>query len=251
MTGTEQQKPKTNWLATIAYVIPYLCVIGYLKWQYQVRLDMFIFGAGTWGIGCIAKMAVYHLWIGKMSHDDEHIWWTSALNGLASGITELGVALVFFAFMGIMNLAEVLAFGIGIGTIEVFVVATPGNPLKGTKLEKISEEMDAAVQRLDRGRFYYDYILPYVERALATAIHIGTRGLIYIAFHTMNPIPALIALSSFVLADGIGGYRLLYQGKLADFRRLHKFYFFLSAVAFVMVGAFIFYWWYAAPAPAP
>jgi len=150
-----------------------------------------------------------------------------------------------------MNLAEIIAFGIGIGTIEVFVVATPGNPLKGTKLEKISEEMDAAVKRVDRGRFYYDYILPYIERALATAIHVGTRGLIYIAFHTMNPIPALIALSSFVLADGIGGYRLLYQGKLADFRRLHKFYAVLSIIALAMVGAFILYWLYTAPTPAP
>jgi len=82
------------------YVVPYLCVVGYLLWQHHVPLDTFIFGAGSWGFGCIAKMAVYHLWIGKMSHADEHIWRTSAFNGVALGITELGVALVFFCIYG-------------------------------------------------------------------------------------------------------------------------------------------------------
>jgi hypothetical protein len=46
MDGTEQQKPKTNWPATIVYVVPYLCVVGYLMRQHRVPLDTFIFGAG-------------------------------------------------------------------------------------------------------------------------------------------------------------------------------------------------------------
>ena len=39
---------------------------------------------------------------------------------------------------------DLIAFGVGIGTIEAFLVATPSNPLKGTGLEKPSAEIAAA-----------------------------------------------------------------------------------------------------------
>jgi hypothetical protein len=102
--------------------------------------------------------------------------------------------------------------------------------------------MEAAVRRLERWRNYHEYVLPFVERALATGIHVGTRGLVYIAYHTTNAIPVAIALIAFLLADGIVGYRLIYQGKLNSSWQLHKFLIFLSFLALLLLVAFLIYW---------
>ena len=93
-----------------------------------------------------------------------------------------------------------------------------------------------------RRRYYYEYVLGYIERAIATVIHVGTRGLMYIAYHTINPVPVAIAPLAFILAGGVVGYRLIYQRKLSNFRLLHKFYICLVALALIVPAAFIAYW---------
>lgn|GEM_PF-1630073 len=228
---------------SLTVLLPFAVAIGYLHYSKDVPFKCFIYGSGSWGFGCILKLVLYHGVVRRLRHDPSRILGTAALNGLVSGITELGFALVFFAFLPVLTFWEVVAFGVGIGTIEAFVGATTANPLKGTALEKSADELEAMVGRLSGGpRLVYGYILPFSERVIAAVIHIGTRGLVYVAYHSANPLPLVMALAAFFLADGIIGYRLIHQGRLCDLRALNKTYAGLSAIAVIVLAGFLLYW---------
>lgn len=230
-------------LFSIVVLLPFGAAIWYLYYQKGVAFNSFIFGSGSWGFGCILKLVVYHGVIRKLRHDSTGIQGVSALNGLVSGVTELGLALAFFAFLPVLSLWNVVAFGVGIGTIEAFLVATSSNPLKGTTLEKSAVELEATVDRQSGGRrIVYGYILPCTERLIAAVLHVGTRGLVYVAYQSVNPLPFLIALTAFFVADGIIGYRLIYQGRLSDLRVLNKTYIALSVIAVLTLVSFLLYW---------
>jgi hypothetical protein len=230
-------------LFSLAVLLPFGAAIAYLYYRKDVAFDSFIFGSGSWGFGCILKLVLYHGVIRKLRHDSTTILGVSALNGLVSGVTELGLALAFFAFLPVLSLWDVVAFGVGIGTIEAFVVAPPSNPLKGTALEKSADELEAMVARLSGGqRFVYGQVLPFTERLIAAAIHVGTRGLVYVAYHSANPLPFVIALAAFLFADGLIGYRLIHQGRLCELRVLNRTYVALSVIAVLVLAGFLLYW---------
>lgn len=110
-------------------------------------------------------------------------------------MTELGAGLLllgmYVRIVGPMSLAELVAFGVGIGAIEAFLVATPGNPLRGTALEKGAAEAEAALAALPGFQgVLHNYALPFAERLIAAGIHVGTRGLAYVTLCTGNPLPA-------------------------------------------------------------
>ena len=240
---------------SVVVLLPFVAAIGYLHYAKSVPFKCFIYGSGSWGFGCILKLVLYHGVVRRLRHDPSRIRGTSALNGAISGVTELGLALVFFAFLPVMSFWEVAAFGVGIGTIEAFVVATPSSPLKGTALEKSADELEATVARLSGGpRLVYAYILPFTERLIAAGIHIGTRGLVYVGYRSSNPFPFLMALTAFFFADGIIGYRLIYEGRLSDLRVLNRTYVGLSAIAVLVLAAFLLTWpegGYESAAPFP
>ncbi len=230
-------------LAGASLLIPFGLAIAYLHHREHVPFDTFIFGSGSWGFAGILKLLAYHGLIRKLHHDDSSILRVSVLNGTASGIAELGVALVFFAFLKELTLQEVVAFGVGIGTIEAVLVATPSHPLKGTGLESAAGQLEATISRLGGfRRWIYGYALPYAERLIAAGIHIGTRGLVYVAYRSASPLPFAIALATFVLADGIVGYRLLHQGKLSNLKVLNRTYVALSGLALLVLASFLYFW---------
>lgn len=228
---------------SLAVLFPFAAGIAYLHYAKGVPLKCFVYGSGSWGFGCILKLALYHGVVRRLSHDPSRILVTSALNGLVSGVTELGLALVFFAFLPALSFWELVAFGVGIGTIEAWVVATTGNPLKGTALEKPANDLEAMVTRLSGGRrLVYGYILPLAERLIAAVFHVGTRGLVYVGYRSCNPLPFLLALAGFFVADGIIGYRWIHQGRLTDIRVLNWTYAGFSAIAVLVLVAFVLYW---------
>jgi hypothetical protein len=230
-------------LSSVGLILPFAAGIVYLHYAKAVPFKCFVYGSGSWGFGCILKLALYHGVVRRLSHDSSHILRTSAINGLVSGVAELGLALVFFAFLPVLSFWEVVAFGVGIGTIEAFVVATTVNPLKGTALEKPADELEATVARLSgAGHLVYGYVLPFTERLIAAVIHVGTRGLVYVGYRSSNPLPLLMALAAFFVADGILGYRLIHQGRLSDLRVLNRTYVGLSAIAALALAAFLLYW---------
>jgi hypothetical protein len=228
---------------SVTVLLPFAAGIAYLHYAKGVPFKCFIYGSGSWGFGCVLKLALYQGVVRRLRHDPSHIMGTSALNGLVSGVTELGLALVFFAFLPVLSFWEVVAFGVGIGTIEAFVVGTTSNPLKGTALEKSADELAATVARLSGGRhFVYGYLLPFTERLIAAVIHVGTRGLVYVGYLSSNPWPFLMAMAAFFLADGIIGYRLIHQERLSELRVLNRTYVGLSIIAVLVLAAFLLAW---------
>jgi hypothetical protein len=230
-------------LFSIAVLLPFAAAIVYLHYGKDVPFDVFIYGSGSWGFACILKLALYQGVVRRLPHDPSHIRRVSALNGLVSGATELGLALVVFTFMPALSLWDVVGFGVGIGTIEAFLVATTANPLKGTALERSAVELEAMVARMTGvRRFVYGYLLPFTERLIATAIHVGTRGLVYVAYRSANPLPFIIAMAAFFVADGIIGYRLIHQGRLTELRVLNLTYLALVLIGLVAIACFLLYW---------
>jgi hypothetical protein len=99
------------------------------------------------------------------------------------------------------------------------------------------------VTRLSGGRrLAYAYILPFIERLVIAVIHVGTRGLVYVGYRSSNPFSVLMALAAFFFADGIIGYRLMYEGRLIDLRVVSRVYAGLSAIAVLVLAAFLLTW---------
>lgn len=224
-------------------LLPFAVAFLILTQRFEVSWRAFVYGSGSWGFGCILKMALYHGLIRRLPHDERCLLGVSALNGLVSGLTELGLALVFFLVLKPLTLPEVLAFGIGIGAIEAFLVATTGDPLKGTDLAEPARRLEEVVSSQTGLRgIVYRQILPCLERLIAAALHVGTRGLVYLSRRSGSPVPFLVALGVFVLADGVVGYRLLHEGRLTDLGVLRRTYLVLAGLAVFSLGAFRFFW---------
>jgi hypothetical protein len=222
---------------------PFVVAILYLHSTHGVPYDAFLFGSGSWGFAVALKLLLQHGAIRRLPHAGGGLAWTALVNGAASGLCELGMALAAFAFLGGRSFTELLAFGIGIGAIEAFVVATPGDPLRGTALGPAIAELRRTVEGLSGGaRLVHRDLLPIAERWTAALFHVGSCGLAYVSYATGRPLPILLALAGFVYADGWAGYRLLHSGRLADLAVLRRLSLSLALVAVVLLLAFLWLW---------
>jgi hypothetical protein len=240
-----RKRSSSDRVLSVALLAPFLAAIVYLYYWKGAAYDSFIFGSGSWGVGCILKLVLYHGVVRRLRHDRSRILGVSALNGLVSGATELGAALVFFAFLPALSFWDVVAFGVGIGTIEALVAGTSSTSelLQGTRLEKAAGDLENHLARLSGPRrVWYAYLLPFAERLIAGVIHVGTRGLVYVAYRTADPVPFVLALGAFLLADGILGYRLLMQGRLTEPRVLNRTYLALAVIASTVLTVFLLSW---------
>jgi hypothetical protein len=222
---------------------PFIGAILYLHAAHGVAYNAFIFGSGSWGFALMLKLLLYHGVIRRLPHEGAGLARAALANGVASGLCELGMALAAFAFLGGRTLGELLAFGIGIGAIEAFLVVTPGSPLRGTGLGPAADELQRTVDGLTGGaRLVHRDLLPIAERWGAAVFHVGSRGLVYITYATGAPLPFLLALAGFAYADGWAGYRLLHAGRLADLAVLRRTFVSLAAVAAGLLLAFLWLW---------
>lgn len=226
----------------IVPILPFVAAIVYLVGIKGVLWKVLILGSGSWGVGCIAKMILYHLVVRRLSHEGKNLRWVAALQGMISGITEIGAAVAFFLLFRPLEFLEVVAFGAGIGAIEALLVVTPGSPLKGTALEKAALERDRAVKNLPRRQqIIHDELASTIERMIAGAIHVGTRGLTYVA--VASGIYGILAfpIAVFLAADGIGYFKG-FRGHFKNPALVWHFYVFLAAVATFTVFLFIWLW---------
>jgi hypothetical protein len=234
---------------TALVMAPFLVGMVILWRGYGVHHDVFIFGTSSWGVGCLIKLAVYHLGIRRLSHDPRHLRRVSLLNGLSSGVTELGAALVFFAFLPRLTLADVIGFGLAIGALEAFLSTSKGTSelLAGTELEDAARKMEAAYARQSRGRrLALDILAPLAERLIAGGLHVGTRGLVYVSYLRGEPLltggTVTLAVGIFVVADGLVGYRWLREGRLEVPVMLVRAYAVLAALAALGLAVFLWCW---------
>ena len=243
----EHWLPRTG--ITALLVAPFLVGLLVLWRGHGVHHDVFIFGTGSWGVGCLLKLAIYHLGIGRLSHDPRNLPRVSLLNGLSSGITELGAALVFFAFLPRLTLADVIGFGLAIGALEAFLAGSnrTSELLAGTELEDATREIEAAHARQSGGRrLALATLTPLTERLIAGGLHVGTRGLVYVSYlradSVVAALPAALAVGIFMIADGVVGYRWLHEGRLAAPGGLVRAYAALAALAALGLTVFLWSW---------
>ncbi|RLA39825.1 MAG: hypothetical protein DRR06_18470, partial [Gammaproteobacteria bacterium] len=88
----------------------------------------------------------------------------------------------------------------------------------------------------------WEIFLSIVERTAASVIHVATRGLLYIFYINFNLFAITIALMTFVLADGIVGYQLIFTEKIAEFKILIRFYAFIILLALFDLLIFLWLW---------
>ncbi len=242
-----------HWLSrmgvTALLVAPFLAGLLVLWRGHGVHHDVFIFGTGSWGVGCLVKLAVYHLGIRRLSHDPQNLGRVSLLNGLSSGITELGAALAFFAFLPRLALADVIGFGLAIGALEAFLAGSKRTSelLAGTELEDATRAIEAAHARRSGGRrLALATLAPLAERLIAGGLHVGTRGLVYVSYlradSPVAALPAVLAVGIFVIADGVVGYRWLREGRLTEPGALFRAYAVLAALAAIGLAGFLWSW---------
>ncbi len=213
----------------------------------DVPILVFILGAGSWGFGVILKMIFYQIIIVPLTKKYINTIIVSSLNGFISGITELSSAFILIMLSAkkypiMFTFDGILSFGIGIGAIEVMVVATnsSSNLLKGTALEESSKKIDAVLDTLSGINHYlYNIGFTVVERIIATVIHVATRGLVFITILSLSVVPFMIALSVFITADGYLGYYFYVTDKFLKLEGLNRFLQYFLILAIVSSAIFI------------
>lgn len=222
---------------------PFVVAILRLHAAHGVTYEAFLFGSGSWGFAVALKLLLHRAAIRRLPQAGSGLAGTALVSGAVSGFCELGMALAAFTLLGGRSFAELLAFGIGIGAIEAFVVATPGDPLRGVALGPAGVELRRTVEGLEGGvRLAHRDLLPVVERWTAAVFHVGSSGLAYLSYATGNPLPVLLALAGSVYADGWMTYRLLHSGRLTDLAALRRLYLALALVAAALLAAFLWLW---------
>jgi hypothetical protein len=223
--------------------IPFLALMAWLHFGLGVRLTVFALGAASWVAGVWVKVLLYHTVVKKLPHEEPGLRRTALLNGTLSGLSELGLALAFFALLGRMSLADLVAFGTSIGAVEA-MIAIGESPLKGTALQGPIEQVEEVIDGLSGPRrVFYRHWMPMLERIMAGIAHVSTRGLVYVAWHTRSPLPFAIALAFFILADGTITYRRLAAGRLTDLATFRRTEYLLFGLSLILLAAFAFFWW--------
>lgn len=240
---TDANSKRTAMIAKVGCLAVGAAPVLYIYFVHDIRLKYFVLGSGSWGFGVLLKMLFHATVMKRFTKDQLTTQRVAILSGFVSGLTELGLAFVFLAFLSELTFWQVMAFGTGIGAVEAWVVATTPNLLKGTVLEEGVQSLESAIAALPTTqRMLWEGIAPIGERILALAGHITTRGLVYVTCRTLNFIPALLALSIFVVLDGIIGFWVLVQPGSDRIRRLAQFYFWFTLIAAVSVAVFAVYW---------
>jgi len=173
------------WVSLLAVAFGPLLV---LRLRYGARLRWALLGIASWVVGCTAKVVI-HYGCG-LDHPVDSLGLQLArgtLSGVVSGATELAAAALILVWAR-LKLADVLAFGAGIGAFEVPVIlasACTAAPLEPT------DPLPIVVQ------------LNYpMERAITLVFHTATRLLVYVAVRRHALGFGLLALLAFTLLDG-------------------------------------------------
>lgn len=244
MRNDMNQRNQIDLFKQITLILIAIVPVLYLNRVEQVPLKAFILGTGSWGIGTILKMIAHQLVVVRMNARKSPAIFISLMNGFISGLFELsaslGVILLIqhkFAF----DYKAIISFGLAIGSFESIIVATHSsdNLLKGTALEESTVKISRSLEKIQgMKQVTYCYLLPVLERILATFIHISTRGLIFVSLFRKTPFPMIIALLVFIIADGVLGYYYNVSGKLLSDKGFTQVYGALFILTFLVTMIF-------------
>lgn len=212
-------------LASLAVgIIPALVLIHFFGVPRKLIIG---WGVLSYIVGVTAfKLPLYHLIVVRLLHGRLSNTWLSVSHGFVSAVSELGAALLFFAFVvPDLTLAQVVGFGVAAGAVEAVMLPFMRNPLKGTPLEEHSAE---ALEKSSHSTLIA--WMSVLERMLAMVPHIAARGLVYVSFATGNVLPACLALLGFASIDGRAYFAHLEKWQFDDIRVLAGLYRFIAVV---------------------
>ena len=227
-----------NALLKAIFVVIAVIPILYFNQIKNVPIKAFIIGSGSWGIGLVFKMIFHQLIVVKLNKKKVPIIYESITNGVISGLFELFGAFVIIVVMlpkFIFDYNAIICFGLAIGSLETIIVAFAGdNLLAGTTLEPSSIKLSQQLKNSEGIKYYTDnYMLPIIERILATLIHISTRGMIFLAIITNNVFPFVVAFVVFIIADGLLGYYYMISGRIRTSIDLYRLYIYLFMLTII------------------
>lgn len=213
---------------------------AYLVLEHKTSLVWLIRGAIAWGIGgIIIKGIVWRLLEKRLKRFSSPA--VAIVSGLWSGIAELGVAAVILWHYRPQCLLEVVAFGVGAGSLEALDICflrflICGRETRSELLKELKKESKEAETRP------FGALLPLwgvLERANATVFHTATRALVYLSLIRVDPLPGLIALVGFTILDGSAHYGDDQKADWLDHRVLGLF----EVFGLTVTAAVVLAWW--------
>jgi hypothetical protein len=200
------------------------------------RKLMLGYGFLAWIVGVTGlKMPLYHFFVVPVLHRLLSPAWLGVVQGVISAATELGAAALFFLFV-VPNLSftELIGFGCAAGSLEAIILPAIPTAFRGTPLKGHAAKVLAT-----QGTSMLMPWLDVLERALASVVHLSTRGLVYVGMKTASAIPIVIAVGTFAAIDGVVYYGHLRKWRFEDASVLARFYTFLAAVALIQALSFV------------
>ena len=192
------------------------------------------FGVITWAVAVGAKAAIHHLVVDRAVRRGARHGVASAVLGLLSAGTELGVAAAFFVLVWRPStLPQLIGFGAGAGMAEAVMMPFISNPFRGSTLEFHSTEVFSRSE--GAGAIQW---LNVLERVWATVLHVCSRALVYLAVTGGNPLPAAIAVAGFAAVDGMAYYGHLQKWRFDRLGTLAAVHACIGGVAVMLAVAF-------------
>nr|WP_276611262.1 phosphatidylglycerophosphatase A [Thioalkalivibrio sp. XN8] len=152
--------------------------------------------------------------------------------GMVSGLSELGIAVaILFWVGGDLSVADVLLYATAAGSMETLALGA-----WSLLVRPDADTVRRWRQVAERSAWVRHMFL--IERSIALAGHVGSRGLVSLAVVTGNAWLALPALAGFILTDGLAAHRDIMGQDWMDpawFRRMMGLF---AAVAAIELGLF-------------
>lgn len=234
--STHEPKIELSGLSTLIGVLLVAIMPAILVTSFGASWKMIGIGAAAWATAVAVKFPtsklLKHVIFKKHTQKKGAL---ATLQGLLSAMTELGVAAVCYAiFFRQPSLSNLIAFGIGASSIEIFFVLALG--FIEEKRCSTSAVQNAWIFGAKQS-IWVRYMM-LIERFAALLVHVGSRGLVYLGLTHLNLMLFLIPVVSFSAVDGTACY-----GKLANWNWFQPkicrlFYVFVLVIGLLEVGLF-------------
>jgi hypothetical protein len=179
-------------------------------------------GAGAWAIAVALKRSAVGP-LRRASGLRAGSRGAATVHGAYSALCELGIAAGCFAVAAPLAVVDVVAFGAGAGVAEILFVIGSGIGAADRRAER-AWAAGAARSAVVRWALF-------VERATTAALHVGTRGLVYLAVSEGDLAAAALAFASFAAVDGVAVYGVESGWSWFEPRVCRGFYLFVAVVA--------------------
>lgn len=196
----------------------------------NVSIYMFVIGGVAWLSSLLIKI-IYSLIINKyleLNHNKS--FYLSITEGCLSATSELGITAIYFCyFLSNLLFIDIVSFGLGVSSAEIFSILIYSIWHQHSELEK--KWIKAAQQSI-----LICYMVP-IERILTMGLHITSRILIFFSIHDHLFLLGLFSFVGFSIVDGVASHGHKYNWNWYSPKIALRYYFFISAVVILQLVA--------------